>query len=204
MSILSSEPIDIPGKNLAASRIPTTDNKWSYRYVGARLLTYANDRWLLITDPPRSGYHSTVIALRDTDSIRVEISAPVSALPNRRIQAEMPVVADFRATGPPSVWHPFRATERRGGNHPATPHPRVDALLNRAGRRPASPHLDDVVGLVPVDLKLVAPDTDLRGEVVLGVDGDDAGSADQDVVDIAAAGADHRVHECRTRHAGGR
>jgi hypothetical protein len=78
MTILSTEPIDIPGSLVVASRVPSADGKWSYRYTGPRLLTYGNERWFLIVTPRQRGYRSTIFTLRDTESVRVETATPAS------------------------------------------------------------------------------------------------------------------------------
>ena len=78
VTILSTEPIDIPGSLVVASRVPSADGKWSYRYTGARLLTYGNERWFLIVTPRQRGYRSTIFTLRDTESVRVEAATPDS------------------------------------------------------------------------------------------------------------------------------
>ncbi len=69
-TILSNEPLDVPGSFIAASRVPDTEGKWTYRYVGGRLLAYANDRWFLIVAPRQHGYRSTIFTLHDADNLR--------------------------------------------------------------------------------------------------------------------------------------
>ena len=79
MTILSTEPIDIPGSLVVASRVPNGEGKWSYRYTGARLLSYANGRWFLIVAPQQQDYRSSIFILKDVDSLRVETATPASA-----------------------------------------------------------------------------------------------------------------------------
>jgi hypothetical protein len=79
VTILSTEPIDIPGSLVKSSRLDNGEGKWSYRYTGARLLTYANERWFLIVDPRHEGYRSTVLTLMDAASFRVVTATPQSA-----------------------------------------------------------------------------------------------------------------------------
>jgi hypothetical protein len=79
VTILSREPIDVPGSLVVASRVPDAEGKWFYRYVGPRLLSYANGRMFLIVTPQRGGYRSTIFTLREADTIRVETATPDSA-----------------------------------------------------------------------------------------------------------------------------
>jgi hypothetical protein len=79
VTILSKDPLDLPGTNITTARLPTQDGSWSYRYTGAELLAYANDRWILISSPPTAGYRSTVTILHDSDAIRVQSSTPDNA-----------------------------------------------------------------------------------------------------------------------------
>jgi hypothetical protein len=52
------------------------DDQWSYRYTGARLLLYSNNRWFLIPEQSTESYRSSVTVLPDTDKVRVEVAAP--------------------------------------------------------------------------------------------------------------------------------
>jgi hypothetical protein len=79
VTILSREPIDVPGSLVTASRVHDGEGKWTYRYVGARLLSYANGRWFLIVSPRQHGYRSTIVTLHDVDTVRVETTTPDSA-----------------------------------------------------------------------------------------------------------------------------
>jgi hypothetical protein len=78
VTILSTEPLDVPGSLVKASRVSQPEGKWSYRYTGARLLAYANERWFLIVNPRQQGYRSTVYTLRDAAFFRVETATPDS------------------------------------------------------------------------------------------------------------------------------
>jgi hypothetical protein len=81
VTVFSDEPLDFPGGLVSVQTIepPEPDGSTKYRYTGARLFTYGNDRWFLITNPPLDGYRSSVLVLRDTEDIRVEVAAPGSA-----------------------------------------------------------------------------------------------------------------------------
>jgi hypothetical protein len=76
VTVYSREPIDFPGTNINAQRTFKEDQKWNYRYTGARLLLYSNNRWFLIPEPRSSPYRSSVTVLRDTEAIRVEVAVP--------------------------------------------------------------------------------------------------------------------------------
>jgi hypothetical protein len=76
VTVFSKDPIDLAGGNVGPPQVVTQGGTTFYRYTGAQLLTYANERWLLITNPPTPDYHSTVVVLRDSDSLRVETSVP--------------------------------------------------------------------------------------------------------------------------------
>jgi len=75
VSVFSAEPLDLPGRDVIASRIIVEDQEYRYRYSGLSLLTYSNDRWFLITGRLSNGYHSSVTILRDSEAIRVEVAA---------------------------------------------------------------------------------------------------------------------------------
>jgi hypothetical protein len=49
--------------------------KFPHTYQGLRLLIYANERWLLLTDELTSSGRHRLVIVRDDDSIRVELSA---------------------------------------------------------------------------------------------------------------------------------
>jgi len=76
VTVYSSEPLDFPGTNVTATRVLGEDQRWNYRYTGAVLLTYSNERWFLIPEPASGGYRSSVVVLRDSESIRVEATKP--------------------------------------------------------------------------------------------------------------------------------
>ena len=77
VSVFSAEPLDLPGRDVIASRITVEDQEYRYRYSGLSLLTYSNDRWFVITGRLSDEYHSSVAILRDSDAIRVEVAAGV-------------------------------------------------------------------------------------------------------------------------------
>ncbi|UVS81540.1 hypothetical protein [Actinokineospora sp. UTMC 2448] len=66
LTVYSTERLTLPGETVVG---PST-----YRYTGLRLLSYANDRWVVITgrDPERG--RLTLTLLRDTDRVRVEVT----------------------------------------------------------------------------------------------------------------------------------
>jgi hypothetical protein len=76
VTVYSREPIDFPGSNISAERTFKEDQQWNYRYTGARLLLYSNNRWFLIPEPRSAPYRSSVTVLRDTEAIRVEVAVP--------------------------------------------------------------------------------------------------------------------------------
>ncbi len=76
VTVYSRSPLDLAGTNVVASRLLDQDRQWNYRYTGARLLTYSNNRWFLIPEPGSSAYRSSVTVLPDTDAIRVETAVP--------------------------------------------------------------------------------------------------------------------------------
>lgn len=77
VTVYSEKPLDLPGTFVEATRVPVGENEWRYRYTGAGLLTYANERWFLVTNPATAEYHSSVVILHETDSIHVETSVPI-------------------------------------------------------------------------------------------------------------------------------
>lgn len=76
VTVYSRDPLDLPGANVVASRVLEQNQQWNYRYVGARLLTYSNNRWFLIVQPGSETYRPSVTILPDTDAIRVETAVP--------------------------------------------------------------------------------------------------------------------------------
>lgn len=77
VTVFSDKPLDMPGELVAATRTLVGENEWSYRYTGAGLLGYANDRWFLITNPATPDFRSSVVILHESDSIHVETSVPI-------------------------------------------------------------------------------------------------------------------------------
>jgi hypothetical protein len=63
VTVFSETPLDLSGPNVAASRAQMSEDKWTYRYSGAQLLGYANDRWFLLVSPGSPDYHSRVVIL---------------------------------------------------------------------------------------------------------------------------------------------
>ncbi|MGH3916149.1 MAG: hypothetical protein ACRDTC_22490, partial [Pseudonocardiaceae bacterium] len=63
VTVYSREPLDLPGTNVIASRVLDPNQQWNYRYVGARLLTYSNNRWFLIVQPESEIYRPSVTIL---------------------------------------------------------------------------------------------------------------------------------------------
>ena len=76
VTVYSREPLDLPGANVSPVRIADENQQWSYRYTGARLLIYSNNRWFLMPEPSSSAYRSSVSILPDSDAIRVEVAVP--------------------------------------------------------------------------------------------------------------------------------
>jgi hypothetical protein len=76
VTIFSGTPLDLSGANVAASRTETPEGKWAYRYSGAQLLTYANDRWFLLVSPASPDYHSRVVILSNAEGMHVETAVP--------------------------------------------------------------------------------------------------------------------------------
>ncbi|MHA6619905.1 hypothetical protein [Pseudonocardia sp. DLS-67] len=76
VTIFSEAPLDLSGQNITASRAETPEGKWTYRYSGAQLLTYANDRWFLLVSPASPDYHSKVVILANSASTHVETAVP--------------------------------------------------------------------------------------------------------------------------------
>jgi hypothetical protein len=74
VTIYSHEPIDLPGTNVAATRVLGPDRQWQYRYSGPRLLTYSNSRWFLIPESSSPNYRSSVTVIPDREGIRVEMA----------------------------------------------------------------------------------------------------------------------------------
>lgn len=73
-SVLSDKPLDIPGDQVIVTRNALLGDQTGYRYSGLRVLAYSSGRWFMITGR-RPGERSTVIVLRDLDTLRVEVAA---------------------------------------------------------------------------------------------------------------------------------
>ena len=67
ITVHSPNRLTLPGETKLTGDTPT------YRYTGLRLLSYANDRWVVITGRGAGG-RLTITLLRDTDTVRVEIT----------------------------------------------------------------------------------------------------------------------------------
>jgi hypothetical protein len=74
VTVTSEKALDVQGDLVAFGSAVLPDNQTSYRYVGLRLLAYSNDRWFLVPGR-RKEMHSTVLILRDSESIRVQIAS---------------------------------------------------------------------------------------------------------------------------------
>jgi hypothetical protein len=77
VDLYSAEPLDMPGSLVSSSGVNVTPSTMSYRYIGLRLLEFSNDRWLVITGR-RENLHSSVLILKDSDDIRVQIASPMA------------------------------------------------------------------------------------------------------------------------------
>ena len=75
VDLYSKQPLDMPGSLVKSMDVPVTPSTKSYRYVGLRLLDYDNNRWLVIPGR-REGLHCSVLILKDSDDIRVQIASP--------------------------------------------------------------------------------------------------------------------------------
>ena len=78
VTLFSTEFLDIPADPRFTSKIALDGEPVRYRYGGLRLLTYANERWFLLSGRHSEYYKSSVIVLHDIDSLRVEIADPSS------------------------------------------------------------------------------------------------------------------------------
>jgi hypothetical protein len=75
-TVYSGRPLDLPGATVSATRYQGPDGEWLYRYTGARVLTYSNERWFLLVEDDPQRYRASVIVLRDTEDVRVRTSVP--------------------------------------------------------------------------------------------------------------------------------
>jgi hypothetical protein len=48
----------------------------AYRYSGAQLLAYANDRWFLLVSPGSPDYHSRAVIRPNAEGMHVETAVP--------------------------------------------------------------------------------------------------------------------------------
>lgn len=78
VTVFTDDPLDLPGRLVVRQTVTggSPEHPAVHRYIGARLLAYGNDRWFLLTNPAHDGYRSSVVVLRDTDDIRVEVATP--------------------------------------------------------------------------------------------------------------------------------
>ncbi|HEY6423566.1 MAG TPA: hypothetical protein VIY28_10055 [Pseudonocardiaceae bacterium] len=76
VTVFSTTFLDLPGSRVRATAVPGPGATASYRYTGLSLLSYANGRWLLISGKYSANYRSSVVVLRDSEAIRVEVAAP--------------------------------------------------------------------------------------------------------------------------------
>lgn len=76
VTVFSENFLDLPGSHVQATQAPGPDGKTRYRYSGMSLLTYSNGTWFLINGRYSDGYRSSVLVLRDSAEIRVEVAAP--------------------------------------------------------------------------------------------------------------------------------
>ncbi|HEX6354750.1 hypothetical protein [Actinophytocola sp.] len=76
VTIFSENYLDLPGSQTQATQVPGADGDTYYRYSGMSLLTHSNGIWFLISGRYATGYRSSVLVLRDSADIRVEVAAP--------------------------------------------------------------------------------------------------------------------------------
>lgn len=76
VTVFSEDFLDLPGSHVQVKPVPGPDGRTRYRYSGMSLLTYSNGTWFLINGRYSDGYRSTVLVLRDSAAIRVEVAAP--------------------------------------------------------------------------------------------------------------------------------
>ncbi|MFC0438389.1 hypothetical protein [Kutzneria buriramensis] len=74
VTVDSTTRIDFPPALVTETRIPAEDGKFHYEYTGLRMLIYSNDRWVLILGRRPGQSRVTISVLRDSDSIRVEVT----------------------------------------------------------------------------------------------------------------------------------
>ncbi|MBV9142471.1 MAG: hypothetical protein JO115_16435 [Pseudonocardiales bacterium] len=76
VTVYSATFLDLPGARVEATKFTGPEGTASFRYTGLLLLSYTNGRWLLISGTHSASYHSSVVVVRDAETIRVEVSAP--------------------------------------------------------------------------------------------------------------------------------
>lgn len=76
VTLFSEDYLDLPGSDVQATQAPGADGTTRYRYSGMSLLDYSNGTWFLISGRYSDSYRSSVLVLRDSASIRVEVAAP--------------------------------------------------------------------------------------------------------------------------------
>lgn len=76
VTVFSEDYLDLPGSQVRATPVPGPDGKIRYRYSGMSLLTYSNGTWFLIDGRYPDGFRSSVLVLRDSSALRVEVAAP--------------------------------------------------------------------------------------------------------------------------------
>lgn len=76
VTVFSATYLDLPGSRVNAAKVPGPGGTAFFRYTGLLLLAYANSRWLLISGNSSASYHSSVVVVKDSDAIRVEVTAP--------------------------------------------------------------------------------------------------------------------------------
>ena len=77
VTVFSEEYLDLPGSQVQVTQTPGADGDTYFRYSGMSLLTYSNNTWFLISGRYSNNYRSSVLVLRDSPAIRVEVASPV-------------------------------------------------------------------------------------------------------------------------------
>lgn len=72
--VYSEKDLDLPGPRVAVTELTGANTAYRFRYNGLRPLTYANGRWFLLPVGWRRDNGATVIVLKDTDSVRVDVA----------------------------------------------------------------------------------------------------------------------------------
>jgi hypothetical protein len=75
VTVFSKSYLDLPGSLVHPTRAPGAEGgPPHYRYTGLSMLAYVNGTWFLITGRYSDRYRSSVLLLRDTQTIRVEVA----------------------------------------------------------------------------------------------------------------------------------